>query len=103
MNYRGDIIEESLEDKSILNGLKITLGQVIEPVTGKHQTPWVSQWTHRFIEIPKDIVFKFADRLSKALDSKHAWYADFKTDFDHFIVFRDKIFHITDRSSREQY
>jgi hypothetical protein len=103
MNYRGSIVEESLEDRSILNDLKMTLGPVQEEVTEKHQTPWVRQWTHRFVEIPLESAREFAERLSKALDSKHAWYADFKTDFDHYIIFREKVFHVTDRTSKEQY
>ena len=103
MNYQGTIIEESLEDTSILKGLKITLGTMQEPVTEKHQTPWVRQWTHHFVEISADTAVEFVHTLSNTLDSKHPWYADFKTDSDHYIIFREKIFHITDRSNKQQY
>ncbi len=100
--YQGTIIEESLEDKSVLDGLKVTLDRV-ELVTEDHKTPWVNQWTFLSVEIPAEKVNEIAEKLSQALDSKHAWYADFKTDADHYILFRGKIFHVTDRSSREQY
>ncbi|MEO6077190.1 MAG: hypothetical protein ABIP54_00185, partial [Candidatus Andersenbacteria bacterium] len=43
-----------------------------------------------------------AENLSKALDSKHDWYADFKNDSFHYIVFRNKFFKV-DRSKKEQY
>lgn len=43
-----------------------------------------------------------AERISTVLDSKHSWYADFKNDAFHFIIFRDKVFKI-DRRKKEQY
>lgn len=109
-NYIGVIIEESLEDKNVLQDLKI-LETKIEPVTESHKTPWVKQWTLHTIEVPEDRASlvagrpraeEVAEKLSKALDSQHAWYSDFKNDFTHFIIFRNKVFKI-DRSSKEQY
>ena len=44
-----------------------------------------------------------AERISRALDREHDWYADFKNDKEHFIIYRDKVFHITDRSDKLQY
>ncbi len=45
-----------------------------------------------------------ADRLSRAIDREHshAWYADFRNEEVHFIVFRDRIFRV-DRSKDEDY
>lgn len=99
--YTGVIIEESLEDKSILSDIKI-LKTKIEPVTAEHKTPWVKQWTLHTVEIPADKADPIAQKLSKALDSKHSWYADFKNDATHYIIFHDKVFKI-DRSKKEQY
>lgn len=44
MNYKGVIIEESLENKDILDKISI-LATKKEIVTEKHKTPWVRQWT----------------------------------------------------------
>ena len=101
MNYQGVIIEESLEDKSILKDVRI-LSTKVELVTKKHETPWLKQWTLHTIEVPEGQADDLAERISRALDSEHPWYADFKNDTLHFIIFRDKVFYI-DRKSKEQY
>lgn len=101
MNYKGVIIEESLENKKILNNVKI-LNTKIEEVTEEHKTPWLSQWTLHTVEILEDEANKIARKISQSLDRTHAWYADFKNDTHHYIIFRDKIFYI-DRKNKEQY
>ena len=100
-DFIGVIIEESLEKKDVLKKVKI-LKTKVEQVTKKHKTPWIKQWTLHTIEIPKNQANIIAQELSKSLDSKHNWYADFKNDTHHFIIFRNKIFYI-DRRSKEQY
>ena len=101
--FVGVIIEESLEDKSVLKKVEI-LSTKIEKVTKEHQTSWLSKWTLHTVEIPENKTREISEEISKSLDSKHggAWYADFKNDTHHFIIFRNKIFHI-DRQSEEQY
>lgn len=101
MNYDGVIIEESLSDKSILSEVKI-LKTKIEQVVEKHKTPWVKQWTLHAVEIQEDKAQEVAEKLSLALDSEHPWYADFKNETTHFIIFKGKIFRV-DRTSKEQY
>lgn len=103
MDYKGVIIEESLKNKDALRGIKI-LNTKIEKVTEEHETPWLSQWTLHSVEIPKDKADKIAEKISQALDSEHGgtWYADFKNDTHHYIVFRNKVFYI-DRKNKEQY
>lgn len=102
MNYKGVIIEESLADKSVLNDIKI-LSTKVEPVTEEHKTPWVKQWTLHDVEIPAEKATEIAEKISKALDREHNWYADYKTDTEHYVIYRDKVFHITDRSDKKQY
>lgn len=102
MDYEGIIIEESLENKAVLGDIKIVSTKV-EPVTDEHKTPWIKQWTLHTVKIAKEKAAEVAEKVSKALDSEHNWYADFKTDDDHYITFRNKVFHITDRRSKEQY
>jgi len=100
-NYRGDIIEESLENKDVLKKVSI-LSTKIEVVTEKHQTPWLTKWTLHFVEIQEDKAQEIAKEISKSLDRDHAWYADFVNDTKHYIIFRDKIFFV-DRQNQEQY
>ena len=102
-NYQGVIIEESLENKEVLKKIKI-ISTKVEPITDEHKTPWLSQWTLHTVEIPDNEAKEIAEGISKSLDRNHggSWYADFKNDTYHYIIFRDKIFYI-DRKSKEQY
>lgn len=102
MNFEGIIIEESLTDNSVLSEVNIVSTKV-EPVTEGHQTPWIKQWTLHTIEVPEEKAAEVAGRISKALDKDHDWYADFKTASEHYVIYRDRVFHITDRTGREQY
>ncbi len=101
--FYGTIIEESLEDKTVLGDMKI-LSTKVEPITEKHKTPWVNQWTLHKVEIEADISEHIARLLSQSIDNGHesSWYADFKNDTTHFIIFRDKVFKI-DRTNIEEY
>src|SRR3990167_2646558 len=101
MDYTGVIIEESLKNKDLLKEIKISETKV-EEVVEEHKTPWIKQWTLHTVEIPENQVASVAEKISKALDSEHNWYADFKNDTHHYIIFRDKVFYI-DRKSKEQY
>ncbi len=99
--YKGVIIEESLENKEILEKVKI-LETKVESVTEKHKTPWIKQWTLHTVEISEDKAVDIAEEISRVLDSEHNWYAAFKNEDIHFIIFRNKIFRI-DRIKKEQY
>lgn len=102
MNYKGIIIEESLENKDILKKVKI-LKTKVEKVTGEHQTPYLEQWTLHTVEITENQAEEITKEISKSLDSAHSnWYADFKNDSYHYIIFSNKVFKI-DRSRKEQY
>lgn len=102
-NFQGVIIKESLENKDVLKKVKI-ISTKVEKVTDEHKTPWLSQWTLHTVEIPENEAQAIAEEISKSLDYSHnsSWYADYKNDTHHYIIFRDKIFYI-DRTSKEQY
>jgi hypothetical protein len=100
-NFIGVIIEESLENKDVLGKVKI-IETNIEQVTEKHKTPWIKQWTLHTVEISGNQADIVAEELSKSLDSEHNWYADFKNDKTHYIIFHGRVFKI-DRASKEQY
>jgi len=102
MNFAGVIIEESLMDKSVLSDVKVVKTN-IEPVTEEHKTPWIRQWTVHDVEVAPEKAAEVAEKISKALDREHNWYADFKTDREHFVIYRDKVFHITGRSDKKRY
>ncbi len=101
MNYNGVIIEESLENKDVLKDVRV-LSTKIEPVTEKHKTPWIKQWTLHTVEVQEDKAESIAEKLSRSLDSEHNWYADFKNDPFHYIIFRGKVFKV-DRAKKEEY
>jgi hypothetical protein len=97
------IIEESLEDKSILGEFRIVETEV-EKVTDRDKTPWLKIWTKHTIEVPEAEAQEVAERLAKTIDHKHrwSWYADFKNREFHYIVFRDRVFRV-DRQNKQQY
>ena len=102
MNYKGVIIEESLENKDILKDVAI-LSTKVEQVTEEHHTPHLKQWTLYIVEIPEDRGEEVAEKLSKVLETSHGhWYADFKNDIYHYIIFRNKVFKV-DRNKPEEY
>lgn len=101
-DYIGVIIEESLENIEVLKKVKIIKTEV-EKVTEKHKTPWLKQWTLHTVEIPEDQAEDITKEISESFDTEHPnWYADFKNDTTHFIIFSQKVFKI-DRTSKEQY
>lgn len=102
MNFSGVIIEESLVDKTVIANAKIIFTRT-EMVTKKHNTPWVTQWTMHTVEIPAEGAASFAQKISRALDDMHSWYADFKNETEHYVIYPNKVFHITDRSDAHQY
>ncbi len=101
MEYKGVIIEESLENKDVLGNVKI-LSTKIEPVTENHKTPWIKQWTLHTVEVSKSDAEEIAEKISKSLDSEHNWYADFKNEETHFIIFRGRVFKVN-RTKKEEY
>jgi hypothetical protein len=103
MNYKGIIIEESLENKDVLRDVQILKTEIF-PVEEKDKTPWVENWTLHTVEITEDKVEEIAGKISQALDGKHAgsWFADFENGTLHYIVFLDKIFKV-EMAHVEQY
>lgn len=100
-SYKGTIIEESLEDEAVLQKVAI-LATKVEKITERHQTPWLLQWTLHKVEVPESEAKQIAEDISKALDSEHggAWYADFKNDTHHYIIFPNKVFYINQQSKQ---
>ena len=100
MDYEGTLIEESLSDKSVLQSVFV-ISTRVEPVTPEHHTPWLKQWTLHAILIPAEDAAIVALQLGTSLD-RRGWYADFKNETTHFVIFPNKIFKI-DRRKPEHY
>lgn len=103
MDFTGVIIKESLADESVFSMVKIVETKV-ETVAEKHKTPWLKQWTLHTVLIEPDKAAEVAEKISRSFDYSHgsAWYADFKNDKIHYIIFKDKVFKIA-RSKKEEY
>jgi len=103
MDFKGVIIQESLHDTSILDSLKI-VDTKVEDVTDKHETPWLEKWTLHTVTVPMCEAEKIAERLAKALDTEHSgnWYADFKNDQFHYVIFTEKVFKL-DRNKKAEW
>ncbi len=101
--YKGVIIEESLENKDVLEKVSI-LETRVSRVTEHHKTPWLVRWTLHTVAIPAERADSVADEISRNLDPSHggSWYADFRNDRLHYIVFLNKVFKI-DTGSKQQY
>ncbi len=102
MDYKGVIIEESLSDSNVLRDIKIVETK-IEPVTKDHKTPWLKQWTLHTVQIPEERASEIAKKISEVINDKpSSWYADFKNDRTHYIIYPRKIFRVN-RASKEEY
>ena len=99
--FSGAIIEESLVNPEVLKYVHITKTDIL-PVMEKHKTPWVKQWTFHFVEVEEKKAEFVAEEISKNLDPEHSWYADFKNNKIHYVIYRNKVFKI-DRSKKEDY
>ena len=93
MNYKGVIIEESLENTGVLKDVEI-LETKIEKVTEEHKTTWLTQWTLHTVEISEETADSIAEKLSTDLEKEHNWYADYKNNKYHYIIYRGKIFKV---------
>lgn len=111
-NYKGVIIEESLAppalklwragDKAVLGKVTIVSTEV-EQATEKFKTPWLKQWTMHTVEIPADQAQAVAELLSTSIDTDHGnWYADFKNETRHYIIYPGRVFFI-DRTKKAEY
>lgn len=89
-------------DNSVLSDVDIGSTNKVEPITEKHKTPWVNQWTMHTVEIPEEKAAAVAEKISKVLDKDHSWYADSKTETEHYVVYVGKVLHITDRTDKER-
>jgi hypothetical protein len=102
MNFKGIIIEESLENKNILKDSLIRILKTeVEKVSSEYDTPWLKKWTMHTVEVREDRAMDIAEKIAKSLDKEHSWYVDFRNDEYHFIIFKDKIFCVKMENKKE--
>ena len=101
-DYQGVIIEESLKDAQVLKGIRIVKTR-ISKVTKRHKTPWLTHWTLHTVMIRESKADQVARDISLELDESHgeSWYADFRNNRYHYIVFPNRVFRISITSARQ--
>ncbi len=70
MNYRGIIVEESLQDKNILDDCKI-LSTDVEEIDS------TTTWHIHKVQIPEEQILKFIETVAEKTDSNGTWYSHF--------------------------
>ena len=102
-DFKGAIIEESLTNPEILKKVSITKTDIL-PVTERHKTPWIKQWTFHFVEVEEKKAESVALEISKNMDPKHqhTWYADFRNNKIHYVIYYNRVFKI-DVNKKEEY
>lgn len=93
-NFKGVVIEESLENKDILKRVKI-LSTKVEQVTPSHKTPWLTQWTLHAVEIPEELIERTSEGLRNSLEKEHNWYIHFWNENRLIVIYKDKIFKLS--------
>lgn len=94
-DFIGVIIEESLKDPKLPEGVKI-LSTKVENVTTSHKTPWLKKWTLYTVLISENKAEEAAEVISRFLETEHtSWYADFKNEKFHYVIFPNKVFRVT--------
>ncbi len=80
-------------DKSVLSRVKI-ISTKVEEVTDRYQTLWVKIWTLHKVEVEPSLSSEVTEQISKSQNGNHlhGWYADYKNEQIHFVIYRDKIF-----------
>lgn len=103
MDFKGIVIEESLEKKDILKKLNIVKTEVFK-TDSESNTPWLKKWTLHTIIVKEDDAMRIAEEIAISMDSKHAnsWYVDFRNKEYHFIIFKKKIF-VVNLERKEEY
>lgn len=88
--FKATIIEESLENKRVLELGKIISTQIYP---SEASTPWIKQWTIHQVEVENNVL-AFAQELSQSIDSKHPdkWYANLASEKVQFVIFYHKVF-----------
>jgi hypothetical protein len=90
--WSGRILAESLRV-----GADVVVPDIRLVRCGRHEVsdPAETQpavWTYVDVEIPDNRADELADSLSRALLAEGGWYADFRSESEHIVIFSDRVF-----------
>ncbi len=89
MTFTGMLLQESLEDLSVLDRLTITKVETWEP--GELGRPAGPTWTATFFEGDEDTADETAELISNAMKDLY-WYANIHLPVDEIVIFARKVF-----------
>lgn len=87
--FRGVLIKESLNDESILNGLRVTNSTEFNQPQPSPDQP--SHWTLIWFEGSERQADSLAETLSRSLKPR-GWYVDFASSTHKFVILPGKVF-----------
>jgi hypothetical protein len=89
LTFTGLLLQESLEDTSILDRLNVTKVEIWEP--GDRGEPGGPIWTATYFEGDDDAADTTAELISRAMKPSF-WYANIHLDVDEIVIFSGKVF-----------
>ncbi len=90
--WKGCIIEESLENKEVLKEIKIVNTEVAEVKDATLNQPRI--WHLCYVVVESERIDSVSQKINEALKSEQPWYVNFGTDEKEIVIFKNKIFRI---------
>jgi hypothetical protein len=91
-SYTGVLLAESLEEDSVIDGLRLTVTKISRAAVGDTTAGQPRDWTFIEFVVPASSVDAFAELLSRSLREQGGWYCDFHSDTEVIVVFRWRVF-----------
>ncbi len=102
MRYRGYLLKESLQDKSVLKSLEITETETI-PCPEHMKADYMDDvWTGMVFTGDADKVDHISELLSEAIKSR-GWYLDIHTDTDNYLIFYKTVIKYTRQREKQPW
>jgi hypothetical protein len=100
----GTLIAESLRPGTELGGMRLAVMELSRVAAGDVSAGQPELWTLIEFEAGEAAAERLATLLADALDDKPAWYADFRTPHETWVVYHGRIFRYPrgDAAGREE-
>jgi hypothetical protein len=92
MSASGALIAESLSKDKPLSDVDLRVRRISRGDVGDVAARQPLTWTFIEFEVDDQVVAALAVALSRSIDPSGAWYCDFRTDEETFVVFAGRIF-----------
>jgi hypothetical protein len=86
------LIAESVRVGATIDKVCLVPRKIHRAAAGDMSAGQPELWTFIEFEAEESAAAALADALSKALDRRHGWYADFRTPQDTFVVYSGRVF-----------